>query len=137
MTTNSLDKWFYHAATSARHYGAGHGIHLDRAKALEKWVYILAIVLAGVWTLAMWSVYALLGMSDEALSAGSRFFTIDAQILEWLTPFLGGTQQLGEALVLITWGLGVVLLVLAGWLGRRLIRAFRNPSTSSGESHAI
>lgn len=136
MTTNSLDKWFNHAATSARQYGARHGIRLDRAKALEKWVYVLAIVVAAVWTLAMWSVYALLGMSDEALSAGSRFFTIDAQILEWLTPFVGGTQQLGGALVLITWALGVVLLVVASWLGRRLIRAFSNPSVS-GESHAI
>lgn len=136
MTTNSLDKWFNHAATSARQYGARHGIHLDRAKTLEKWVYVLAILLAALWTLAMWSVYALLGMSDEALSAGSRFFTIDAQVLEWLTSFVGGTQQLGEAFVLITWGLGVVLLVLATWLGRRLVRVFGNPS-NSGASDAI
>ena len=136
MTTNPVDKWFSHAASSAGRHGAWHAIRLKNPKALEKWVYILVVTLAGAWTLVMWGVYALLGLSDEALSAGSRYFTIDARILEWLASFVGGTQQLGGVLVLVVWGLGVVLLVAASWLGRRVIRVFSNPSTS-GETHAI
>jgi hypothetical protein len=135
MTTNPVGKWFSHAASSAGQYGAWHAIRRKNPKALEKWVYILVVPLAAAWTLVMWGVYALLGLSDEALSAGSRYFTIDARILEWLASFVGGTQQLGGVLVLVVWGLGVVLLGAASWLGRRVIRVFSNPSTS-GETHA-
>ena len=136
MTTNPLDRWLDHAASSAQQQGARHGIRLGNPQAFEKWLYILAVILAGAWSLLMWGVYALLGLSDEALSAGSRYFAIDAQLLEWLAGFVGGTQQLGGALILIVWGLGMALLILGGWLGRRLVRAFAN-ATSSGGTHAI
>lgn len=91
---------------------------------LEHWLYILGVVLAGLWTIAMWGAYGLVTFSDELVRAGASFFSVDAQTLQWLMSVTGGVQQFGEALVLIVWMFGVLLLLLADWVGRRLIRRF-------------
>lgn len=135
MTTNSVDKVLHTAAPRAHEFGSRNGIRLQNPKALEKWLHILAIVLAGLWTLLMWGAYGLLSLSDEAVHASTSFFGVDAQMLQKLTSAVGGAQQWGEALVLIVWMLGVILLMLAGWMGRRLIRAFKKPSEET--VHAI
>ena len=132
MTTHSVQKWIDTAASSAHESGARHGVRLRNPRALQKWLYVLAAALGAVWTLMMWGAYALLGFSDEALSAAGRFFTIDAQVLGWLSAFVGGAEQLGAAVVLIVWMIGVALLLLGTWLGRRLIGAFSQTSMSAG-----
>jgi hypothetical protein len=136
MTMNSLQKWINSAVASTQGFGARNGIGLGTAIKLEKWLYVLAVVLAGVWTLGLWGVYALLGLSDEGLRAGSSLFEVDPRTLEWITSFVGGTQQLGAVLLIIVWVLGVLVLVIGSWLARRLIRSF-NKAANSGDFHVI
>jgi hypothetical protein len=133
MMTNRLERGFNHAASN---YGARHALRLRNPQALQKWVYVLAVLLVVAWTSVMWVVYTLLSLGDEALSAASRLLAIDPRMLDWLASVIGGTQQLGGASALIVWALGVAALLLASWLARRFIRAFSNPSTS-GEAHAV
>lgn len=113
----------------ARSYGLERRIRPEHARTLTKWVYVLAIIGAGVWTLLMWGAFGILSLSDDALSAGSTWFGVDTQWLAQLKWAIGGVQQVGEAVVLITWGVGIAALAVCGWLGRSLIRAFTASSS--------
>jgi Zn-dependent protease with chaperone function len=136
MIRNSVEKWTSSAAARVQALAARNRMQLETPMKFENWLYVLAVLLAGVWTLGLWGVYALLGLGDEGLRAGSSLFEVDPRTLEWISSFVGGTQQLGGVLLIIVWVLGVLLLVIGSWLARRLIRSF-SKAASSGDSHVI
>jgi hypothetical protein len=125
MSADSFARW----RQTAPSYGLERRIRPEQARTLTKWLYVLAITGAGVWTLLMWGAHGILSLSDDALRAGSTWFGVDTQLLAQLTWAIGGAQQFGEAVVLIMWGLGIAALALGGRLGRSLIRAFTAPSS--------
>jgi hypothetical protein len=125
MGTDSFARW-RHTAPSSR---LERRSRPEQARTLRKWLYVLAITVAGVWTLLMWGAYAILSVGDDALRTGSTWFGVDTQLLAQLQWAIGGAQQFGEALILIIWGLGIAAIALGGWLARSLIRAFTAPSS--------
>ena len=121
---SSVEKSLQVIASRVRERGSRGASRVKTPRNIERWLSIVALVLAGLWTIVMWGMYGLVTFSDELVRAGVSFFSVDAQTLQWLMSVTGGVQQFGEALVLIVWMLGVLLLLLAGWLGRRLVRRF-------------
>ena len=128
MSADSFVRW----RQTAPSYGLERRIRPEQARTLSKWLYVLAITGAGVWTLLMWGAYGILSLGDDALRAGSAWLGVDTQWLAQLQWAIGGAQQFGEAVVLIVWGLGIAAIALCGWLGRSLIRAFTSVEKTIG-----
>ncbi len=135
MIRNSVAKWTNDAAARIRLFAARNRMQLQTPMN-AKWLYLLAIVLAGVWTLGLWGAHALLGLSDEALRAGSSLFAVDPELPQRMTSLVEVAQQSAGVLLLIVWVLGLLLLVIGSWLLRRLIQNF-NEVANTGDSHGI
>lgn len=124
MSSVENEKSLQVIAARVRKRGSRGTSRVKTPRNIEHWLSILTLVLAGLWTIVMWGMYGLVTFSDELIRAGVSFLNVDAQTLQWLMSVTGGVQQFGEALVLIVWMLGVLLLLLASWIGRRLTRRF-------------
>ncbi len=80
-----------------RALAARNRMQLETPMEFAKWRCLPAVVLAGIWTLGPWGAYALLGMSDEGLRAGSSLLTGDPQLPEQVISFVRSANQAANA----------------------------------------
>jgi hypothetical protein len=87
MSADSFARWRQSAPSS----GFERRTRPQQARTLTKWLYVLAITTAGVWTLLMWGAYAILSVGDGALRTGSTWFGVKVQRS---IPLSGATRAL-------------------------------------------
>jgi hypothetical protein len=85
-------------------------------------IWFATVALAGVWSLLCWGAHVLIGYSGGVVAR-------NADVVPWLPPELVeltswlaivGTN-VGEWAVIAIWALGVVVLLVLGGVGSRLV----------------
>lgn len=76
-------------------------------------------VLAALWSLGAWMLHGLAGAGPAAVTTLTRWFGLDLAQTQWIADGLGMAGWAAQALVLLFWLMGLVLLGMFGWMGSR------------------
>lgn len=85
------------------------------------------LVAVGIWTAVCFGAYALLNLVGDALIRHSDAVPVAPEGVAFVSWLLAVFQTVGFGLVIGVWILGVILILLIGWIARRLAPPSRLP----------
>ncbi|MCB8823011.1 hypothetical protein [Microvirga rosea] len=78
---------------------------------MKRFVWLVAFVLVGLWSLLAWGAYGLIDLFGSTAARHADVVTNHPETVEWLSWGLGSLRNLGLAAVVLIWGLVTVLIL--------------------------
>ncbi len=86
---------------------------------MKQIIWAVLAVVGLFWSGFAWLVWALAGAGGRTVVTVSGWFDIDPSATQWLADGLELAGGIAQWLVVLVWVLGVIALVIAGWLAGR------------------
>lgn len=81
-------------------------------RSLLRFITFAALAL---WSATLWGAYGLVSIGGDLLYRSADRFSSDPETVEWLAWFLNLTQDLGLIAIVVTWGLGALIIGVIGF----------------------
>jgi hypothetical protein len=94
-------------------------------------IWVVAVIVLVIWSLVAWGGHALLDWASDWAAANADGISPVPEVVEWVSWGFLSLGNASEAIVLIVWALGAILIVaLAGLASRLLARRRAKPARS-------
>jgi hypothetical protein len=90
------------------------------ATTMTRWLWIGTGFTALIWTLMTWGAYALLTVAGDAISGGVGVLGAWPDVEYWLSWSMRLAEQFGIVILVVTWAIGLLLLLILAWVAGRV-----------------